>query len=180
MNLTFLLALTFVPFPIVLDDPAPADEKAVALTTVSYETFRDRVDAAEPGVKVTLVDAWATYCPPCKENFPHLVAMHETYGAKGLRVFSLSLDDAEDTDAVAEAEKFLKSKGATFTNFLIEGDPGDTYDALDINAIPAVFVFGPDGEELKRFTLDDVNNQFTYEQVEEYVKDLLSKAESSK
>ena len=33
----------------------------------------------------------------------------------------------------------------------------------NINAIPAVFLYGPDGKEVKRFTLDDPNNQFTYE-----------------
>ena len=42
-----------------------------------------------------------------------------------------------------------------------------------MSAIPAVFLFGPDGKEVKRFTMDDPNNQFTYEQVEKDVAALL-------
>ena len=47
------------------------------------------------------------------------------------------------------------------------------FEKLNINAIPAVFVFGPDGKEVKRFTMDDPNNQFTYDEVEKAVTSLL-------
>ena len=47
------------------------------------------------------------------------------------------------------------------------------FEKLKINAIPAVFVFGPDGKEVKRFTMDDPNNQFTYDEVEKAVVALL-------
>jgi thiol-disulfide isomerase/thioredoxin len=159
--------------------PAPAlagDEPAggtVELTQVPYKEFRARVENPPEGVKYTIVDAWATYCPPCMENFPHIVAMHKEYGDKGLRCMSLSMDDPLEADDVAKAEAFLKEKGATFSNFIIDGDPGDVYEALDVSAIPAVFVFDAKGKEIKRFTLDDVDNQFTYEQVDEYVEGLL-------
>ena len=71
------------------------------------------------------------------------------------------------------AEKFLQEKKAVFTNVLLDEDYGDGFDKLDINAIPAVFLFGPDGKEVKRFTMDDPNNQFTYEEVEKEVVALL-------
>jgi thiol-disulfide isomerase/thioredoxin len=115
---------------------------------------------------LSLVVAWATTCGPCKENFPHLIEMHKKYGPKGLAVISLTLDDYTDEKAVAEAETFLKSKKATFTNVLLKEEYGEGYDKLDINTIPAVFLFGPDGKEVKRFTMDDPNDQFTYEDVE--------------
>ena len=38
---------------------------------------------------------------------------------------------------------------------------------------PRSFVFGPDGKEVKRFTMDDPNNQFTYDEVEKAVVALL-------
>jgi hypothetical protein len=44
---------------------------------------------------------------------------------------------------------------------------------LNINAIPAVFVYGPDGKEVKRFTMDDTKNQFTYDEVEKAIAALL-------
>jgi thiol-disulfide isomerase/thioredoxin len=153
------------------DGPAGAAD-AVRLQRLSWEQFKSQV-AANPDAKYTLVDVWATNCGPCKENFPHLVEMHKKYADKGLAVASLSLDDRENAKAVEEAEEFLRQKGATFTNVLLDEEADAGYEFLNINAIPAVFVFGPDGKEVKRFTMDDPDNQFTYEQVEKEVAALL-------
>src|SRR5262245_34541033 len=70
--------------------------------------------------KVVLVDCWATWCPPCVKNFPHLVERHKKYAEKGLVCVSVSMDKmsnpkAYDKDKVLE---FLKDKGATFPNFI--------------------------------------------------------------
>jgi thiol-disulfide isomerase/thioredoxin len=144
----------------------------VKLDRLNWNQFQGRL-AANKNIKFTIVDAWSTTCGPCKENFPHLVEMHRKYAKQGLAVMSLSLDDPTDKAAVAEAEKFLKDKKAAFTNVLLDENFGDGFEKLKINAIPAVFVFGPDGKELKRFTMDDPNNQFTYEEVEKAVIALL-------
>lgn len=145
----------------------PADE--VKLDLLKYDAFLAKI-AANKEAKFTLVDAWATWCAPCKENFPHLVEMHKKYASKGLAVVSVSLDDPEKPKALEEARKFLKEQGATFLNVVLDESADDAFGKLNIQAIPAVFLFGPDGKEIKRFTLDDVDNQFTYEQVEKEVR----------
>lgn len=152
-------------------DNAPAESEGIALQKKTFAEFQKAV--ANPDVKYTVVDVWATTCGPCKENFPHLVAMSKTFKDKGLACVSLSLDDREDTQAQAAALEFLKTKGATFTNILLDEEFGAGYEQLGINAIPAVFVYGPDGKEVKRYTLDDPDSQFTYEQVESDIKALL-------
>jgi len=149
----------------------------IKLESLKWTQFKERL-AASKGAKFTLVDVWATTCGPCKENFPHLVEMHRKYAGKGLAVISLTLDDPTDAKAVAAAEKFLQEKKAVFTNVLLDENYGDGFDKLDINTIPAVFLFGPDGREMKRFTMDDPNHQFTYEQVEKEVIALLERAQS--
>jgi thiol-disulfide isomerase/thioredoxin len=156
-----------------------ADSSAIKLQSLKWAELKDRV-LANTQVKYTLVDAWATTCGPCKENFPHLVEMHHKYGPKGLAVVSLSLDDPTDAKAVEAAEKFLQEKKAVMTNVLLNEDFGVGYDKLDIAAIPAVFLYGPDGKEVKRFTMDDPNNQFTYEQVEKEVRSLLGGSSAAK
>ncbi len=154
--------------------PTPAATESVDSIALQKQTFAQFQKAlANPDVKYTVVDVWATTCGPCKENFPHLVSMAKTYGEKGLACVSLSLDDREDSRALAAALEFLKSKGATFTNILLDEEFGAGYEQLGVNAIPAVFVYGPDGKEVKRYTLDDPDNQFTYEQVERDIKALL-------
>src|SRR4051794_6780667 len=73
--------------------PAPAApaEPEVKLEAVKWDEFLKRM--ANKDAKYTLVDAWASWCAPCKENFPHLVEMHKKYAGKGLAVVSLSFDD---------------------------------------------------------------------------------------
>jgi len=152
------------------DESQPA--KDVKLERLTWKQFQARL-AANKQIKYTVVDAWSTTCGPCKENFPHVLEMHRKYGEKGLAVISLSLDDPTDKAAVAEAERFLKQKQAVFTNVLLDENFGEGFEKLNINAIPAVFVYGPDGKEVKRFTMDDTKNQFTYEEVEKAVVALL-------
>jgi thiol-disulfide isomerase/thioredoxin len=185
MRLSFgLLAPSLVAAGLVLagfPGGSAADDRAstgtIKLESLKWPQFKERL-AASKGAKFTLVDVWATTCGPCKENFPHLVEMHRKYSGKGLAVISLTLDDPTDAKAVAEAEKFLREQKAVFTNVLLDENYGDGFDKLDINTIPAVFLFGPDGKEMKRFTMDDTRHQFTYEQVEKAVIALLEGAQS--
>jgi thiol-disulfide isomerase/thioredoxin len=154
----------------VPDEKGPDGE--VKLQRLNWKQFQDRL-AQNKQFKYTLVDAWSTTCGPCKENFPHVMEMHRKFGPKGLSVVSLSLDDPSDAAAIAEAEKFLKEKKATFTNILLDEKFPEGFGKLSISAIPAVFLYGPDGKEVKRFTMDDPNNQFTYDEVEQAVAALL-------
>jgi thiol-disulfide isomerase/thioredoxin len=154
--------------------PTPA-EGEVTLVSVKYDVFLAKI-AANKKAKLTVVDAWASWCGPCKENFPHLVEMHKKYADKGLVAISVSLDDVEKPKKLAEAKDFLTSKKATFQNFVLNETMDDAFEKLNILAIPAVFLYGPDGKELKRFTLDDPNKQFTYEQVEKEIQQILGVA----
>lgn len=152
------------------DDAASKAE--VKLTPIKYDAMIKQIAASK--AKLTVVDVWATWCGPCKENFPHLVEMNGKYRDKGINFASVSVDDAAKAKVVAEATSFLKDKKAAFPNYLLDESMDDAFEKFDISAIPAVFVFGPDGKIIRRFTLDDPNNQFTYEQVETAVQEFLA------
>jgi thiol-disulfide isomerase/thioredoxin len=164
-----------VPTDLAAGEPAAPTAATASATDprlLSYEKFRSDI-ATNPKAKLTMVDAWATWCGPCKENFPHLVAMHEELKDRGLAVASLSFDDPTDAKALADAKKFLASKNATFPNIVLDAESGAGFDLFNINGIPAVFLYGPDGKEIRRFTMDNPDRQFTYDQVESVVKMLL-------
>jgi len=46
--------------------------------------------------KVVLLDFWATWCVPCREETPHLVDLQNKYGAQGLQIIGISMDDTAD------------------------------------------------------------------------------------
>ena len=161
-------AMAFAVIGLLARAEEPSGKNDVQLVSLKYPAFQSMLaEAKAKGFKYTLVDAWASNCGPCKENFPHLIAMHKKFAPKGLRVVSLSLDDISVPKDLESARQFLREKKATFLNVLLDEDFGVGFDKLDISAIPAVFLYGPDGKEVKRFTMEDVNNQFTYAQVED-------------
>ena len=152
--------------------PAAGPSPEVKLTTANYDAMIKQIAAQK--AKLTVVDVWATWCGPCKENFPHLVEMNGKYHDKGINFASVSVDDTSKPKQVADATEFLKGQKASFTNFLLDESMDDAFEKFDISAIPAVFLFDTDGKVVRRFTLDDPNNQFTYEQVETAVKEFLA------
>jgi thiol-disulfide isomerase/thioredoxin len=64
--------------------------------------------------RVLLVDFWATWCEPCREEFPALVRLHQNYRGRGLSVVAISMDEPESVPAV---EQFLKAQGAQFGSY---------------------------------------------------------------
>ncbi len=49
-----------------------------------------------PGIwngKVLLLNFWATWCPPCRKEIPDLMALQAAYGARGLQIVGIAIDD---------------------------------------------------------------------------------------
>src|ERR1041384_5011802 len=67
----------------------------------------------EPGAKVVLVNMWATWCGPCREEFPDIVRLAKNYRDRGLRVVFVSWD----TDA-AVTWRFLAKQGVDFPSYI--------------------------------------------------------------
>jgi thiol-disulfide isomerase/thioredoxin len=93
----------------------------------------------EPGASATLLNVWATWCVPCREEFPDLLRVGREYRARGLR---LALVSADFDSAAARA--FLQGRGVSGrTYFKVGGDQG-FIDALDrrwSGSLPATFVY---------------------------------------
>jgi thiol-disulfide isomerase/thioredoxin len=103
--------------------------------------------------KVVLVDFWATWCPPCREQAPRLAALRTKYQSKGLEIVGLNLDPPNDKALVM---KFIKDAGINypvgqggrlFADAFLSGTEDETGEA----PIPQLFVFGRDGRLLEHF-----------------------------
>ena len=95
----------------------------------------------KPGARAVLVNVWATWCDPCREEMPDLLRVYRAHKDRGLRLVLVSADD-EDTRA--EAQRFLASQGVDFPSYLKTGDDMAFINGLDprwSGALPASFLF---------------------------------------
>ncbi len=106
-----------------------------------------RLLAREKG-RVVLVNFWATWCVPCREEFPGLSRLQQSYGAKGLRVVGVSTDPSSALPAV---QKFLAEQRPGFPNYRKKsGDDQDFIDAVDHSwngELPFSVLYGRDGRK---------------------------------
>ncbi|MBL8848660.1 MAG: hypothetical protein JNG89_03210 [Planctomycetaceae bacterium] len=145
-------------------EPPPATEPAadgeasttapaageISLVELPWEGVQEQI-AAHQG-KVVVVDLWATYCDPCRASFPGLVTLSKQ-DPDNIVCLSVSLDDPTDAERRAMAVAFLQEQQAAFTNILCTTDETMLYDEiLKIGGIPAVYVYGRDGQMAKLFT----------------------------
>lgn len=71
-----------------------------------------RVSASDFDGKVVLVNFWATWCAPCREEMPMLMELREQHAAQGLEVVGIAMDD------VQRARDFVAELGIEYPNLV--------------------------------------------------------------
>jgi thiol-disulfide isomerase/thioredoxin len=99
--------------------------------------------------RVVLVNFWAAWCVPCREEFPDLVRLEKKYRDRGLSVVGVSTDLARDLPAV---EKFLAATKPDFRNYRKRsgGDDQDFIESVDPKwggELPFSVLYGRDGKK---------------------------------
>jgi len=85
------------------DAPVRVGERAPAL--VAPRLDGSVFDLAALRGKVVIINFWATWCSPCRAEMPQLDAFYRRYRARGLELLGVSVDDAQDRDAVVRVMK---------------------------------------------------------------------------
>lgn len=86
--------------------------------------------------KVIILNFFASWCPPCRQEVPDFVELQKTYGAKGFSVVGIALVNLEDAAAFAD------KNGINYPVLIDDGKVSNAYGP--IRAIPATFVIGKD------------------------------------
>jgi len=137
---------TLCSLTILLASCGPTKHVSVEDVHVTPVTSADVQKAIhDPGAKAVLVNVWATWCGPCREEFPGLVRVAEKYKGQGLRVLLVS---ADDTDQVAEVKKFLAEEGVNLPAYIKTEKDQAFIDGLDkqwTGALPATFIYDGSG-----------------------------------
>jgi peroxiredoxin len=117
---------------------APASEHAPApdfsLPDLDGQTLR----LSDLRGKIVLLDFWATWCTPCREETPHLVELQNKYRDQGLQIIGVSMDDS--SEPVGE---FYQRFHMNYPVVMGNAETGELYGG--ILGLPIAFVIGRDG-----------------------------------
>lgn len=106
----------------------------------------DSVRLADFAGEVVVLNLWATWCHPCREEMPSLQALHEAYADQGLHVVGVSIDGRSSADLIPG---FLEEVGVTFR---ILRDPEErVVRSFTTMGVPETFLIGRDGTLLHRW-----------------------------
>ena len=134
--LSFIMALTLfgafpakaVPLPPGMQAPDFA-RPDLAGKPVSLKALRG---------KIVLVDFWASWCPPCIIEIPHLIALQKKHAGR-FAIVGVSMDDDADSAKEVAAKH-------PFNYPLVMGDVALGKSFGGVLGLPALFLIGPDGK----------------------------------
>jgi thiol-disulfide isomerase/thioredoxin len=119
------------------DHPLPLP--AFALTDLDGRPLSSEIGRG----KVVLVNFWATWCGPCVEEIPTLIALQEYYKDQ-LQIIGLSLD----TKPVEEVRQFASTFGLNYPVAIATGELVEAFGGVP--AVPATFIVTPAGQIIQR------------------------------
>ena len=157
-----MVRVAIAAFLVCLGLEAPA--RAAEATRLAGEVDAKSLPAliARSSGKVVLVNFWASWCGPCREEFPDLVRLEKAYRDKGLVVLGISTDFSKALPAV---EKFLARAQPDFPNYRkSNGDEQAFIESIDPKwggELPFSVLFARDGKKVA--TLSGKHSYAEYE-----------------
>lgn len=111
------------------------------------------------GKKLTIVDFWASWCPPCRAEIPGLVKLYNEYKDKGLQVVGIDVWEREE----GKGEEAVKNLSINYP--VMYGGDRETTSLYGIMAIPVILVIDSEGTIIARDKMGEELAAFIAEQM---------------
>ena len=131
-----------------------AAEQKLVLQELDWKQLQELV-ASHKG-KVVVVDLWSTSCEPCLREFPHLVALQKQHPADVVCIsYDCDFIGAKNKPAAYYRERVLKflesAEAKSIINAMSTVAADELFVQIDVDSIPAVYVYDQSGKLAKRF-----------------------------
>lgn len=121
--------------------------QVIVVEPIDLQGLKSLVKREPTKAQPLLINFWATWCDPCRDEFPDLVKIDRDYRSKGLQFVAISLDDPPEIKTSVPA--FLKQMGATMPSYLLNtSDPEPAITFVDprwSGALPATILYDAAG-----------------------------------
>jgi thiol-disulfide isomerase/thioredoxin len=128
--------------------PSPTPAAAPKVSEINEEQLKSLLGAGAGRARPLLVNFWATWCTPCREEFPDLVKIRAQYAAERLDFVLVSLDDPSDI-GTAVPQFLSESRATAFPVYLLHAsDEGTAVNLVDptwSGELPATFLYDRSG-----------------------------------
>jgi thiol-disulfide isomerase/thioredoxin len=114
-----------------------------------------RVQSSDFAGKVVILDFWATWCGPCKDEIPDFIELQDQYGADGLAVVGLSVDSLSST-----VSQFLATYTPVIDYTVVMANSAVQTSYGGIEAIPTTFIIDRDNVIRKKFVGSRYKSEF--------------------
>ncbi len=133
--------------------PLPPSKSLTEMSWTSFDGKRQTLK--DLSGKVVVLDFWATYCPPCLDEIPHLNSLQTKYGAENLQIVGLHAGDEEDLLKVPEFARKLK----IIYPLAMPEDALTRFVFATEDIIPQTVVFDRDGKLVRKFVGFDLKTK---------------------
>lgn len=121
-------------------EPARVEVGLEAPSYAARDLSGDSVSLALLRGKPVLLNVWATWCLPCKEEIPYLEALHAKHAAEGLQIVGVSVDARGDESKITEFAKDFRM------SYPIWRDPDERVNTRFLAiGVPSTYLIDRDG-----------------------------------
>jgi cytochrome c biogenesis protein CcmG, thiol:disulfide interchange protein DsbE len=140
-----VLWIAFSPARMMPSAPLVAAADRLTMTSIRLKDLNGQTWMLDDQLgKIVIVNFWATWCPPCRQETPGLVRVARAYGGRGLKVVGISMDEGGLTPVV----KFASDYGIPYPILL----PGKGFALADrVDSLPTTFLIDQRGRIAKTY-----------------------------
>ncbi len=122
--------------------------RAPLVREINLEGLKKLMQRGGQQSRPLLVNFWATWCDPCREEFPDLVQINKDYKTRGLEFVTVSLDDPAEIKT--SVPQFLRQMRSTMPAYLLNvPDPEPAIKWVDETwggGLPATYLYDAQGQ----------------------------------